>query len=236
MKHSWKHLVLLALMLTSAAMAAVMRPTGSLADDRAPIDLESMVPTQFGEWREQQGVPVQIVDPEMQQTIDAIYTQVLTRTYMHASGYRVMLSIAYGKAQTDNLQLHLPEVCYPAQGFKLERIEKVPLTLGSDTITARRMQTHLGQRFEPVTYWTVVGDHITASGLDKKLTELRYGLRGRIPDGMLVRVSSIDRDTAKAHQVQAEFANALVGAIDPAVRARFAGLRQPDATTSSLAP
>ncbi|HSX92411.1 MAG TPA: exosortase-associated EpsI family protein, partial [Hydrogenophaga sp.] len=67
-------------------------------------------------------------------------------------------------------------------------------------------------------------------------TELRYGLRGRIPDGMLVRVSSIDRDTAKAHQVQADFANALVGAIDPAVRARFAGLRQPDATNASLAP
>ncbi len=224
MKLDWKHLVLMALMLASAAMAAVLRPSGSLADERAPIDLEAMVPERFGEWRALTDVPVQIVDPEMQQTLDAIYTQVLTRTYAHSSGYRIMLSIAYGKAQTDNLQLHLPEVCYPAQGFKLERIEKVPLTLGVDTITARRMQTHLGQRFEPVTYWTVVGDHVTAGGLDKKLTELRYGLRGRIPDGMLVRVSSIDRDTGKAHRLQAEFADALVGAIEPATRSRFSGL------------
>lgn len=225
MKLDWKPFALLALMLTSAAMAAVLRPSGSLADDRTPIDLEAMVPSRFGEWRALADVPVQIIDPEVQQTLDAIYTQVLTRTYADANGYRIMLSVAYGKAQTDNLQLHLPEVCYPAQGFKLERIEKVPLSLGADTITARRMQTHLGQRFEPVTYWTVVGDHVTAGGFDKKLTELRYGLRGRIPDGMLVRVSSIDRDTAKAHRVQADFANALVGAIDPTVRPRFAGLR-----------
>lgn len=225
MKLDWKPFVLLALMLTSAAMAAVLRPSGSLADDRTPIDLEAMVPNRFGEWRALADVPVQIIDPEVQQTLDAIYTQVLTRTYADANGYRIMLSVAYGKAQTDNLQLHLPEVCYPAQGFKLERIEKVPLSLGTDTITARRMQTHLGQRFEPVTYWTVVGDHVTAGGFDKKLTELRYGLRGHIPDGMLVRVSSIDRDTAKAHRVQADFANALVGAIDPTVRSRFAGLR-----------
>ena len=92
MKQRWKHLILMALMLTSAAMAAVMRPTGSLADDRAPIDLEAMVPTQFGEWREQQGVPVQIVDPEMQQTIDAIYTPIRKVEY-HVGSARVGQSV-----------------------------------------------------------------------------------------------------------------------------------------------
>lgn len=218
-----KHLVLLALMLASAALAAVMRPTIALADERPRIDLQSMVPTQFGVWRELPNAAVHIIDPELQRTVDRIYTQTLTRNYVDASGNRVMLSIAYGKQQTDALQLHLPEVCYPAQGFKLDHLEKFTLSLGSQDITARRMQTHLGQRVEPVTYWTVVGDHVTVGGLSKKLAEMRYGLAGRIPDGMLVRVSSIDRDAARAHRIQAEFAAALVAAIAPEHRPRFAG-------------
>eukprot|EP01036_Dinobryon_divergens_P039695 gene39695-52375_t len=186
-------------MVASAALASAIRPTASLADERPTIDLAAMVPGEFGGWKEQFNVAVQIVDPEMQQTIDEIYTQTLTRNYIDANGYRVMLSIAYGKNQSDNLQLHKPEVCYPAQGFKLEKLERVPLNLLDQSISTTRMETHLGQRFEPVTYWTVVGDHVTTTGVNKKLTEMRYGLRGRVPDGMLVRVSSIDRDSPRAH-------------------------------------
>ena len=231
-----KNLLLLALMVASAALAAAIRPTASLADERPTIDLATMVPSNFGGWKEQFNVAVQIVDPEMQQTIDEIYTQTLTRNYIDASGYRVMLSIAYGKNQSDNLQLHKPEVCYPAQGFKLEKLERVPLNLLDQSISTTRMETHLGQRFEPVTYWTVVGDHITTTGIDKKLTEMRYGLRGRVPDGMLVRVSSIDRDSPRAHRIQVEFAAAMVAAIAPEHRARFAGVSPTEALRTPTAP
>lgn len=231
-----KNLLLLALMVASAALAAAIRPTASLADERPAIDLATMVPSHFGGWKEQFNVAVQIVDPEMQQTIDEIYTQTLTRNYIDASGYRVMLSIAYGKNQSDNLQLHKPEVCYPAQGFKLEKLERVPLNLLDQSISTTRMETHLGQRFEPVTYWTVVGDHITTTGIDKKLTEMRYGLRGQVPDGMLVRVSSIDRDSARAHRIQAEFAAAMVAAIAPEHRARFAGVSPTAVLRTPTAP
>ncbi|PZO20603.1 MAG: EpsI family protein [Burkholderiales bacterium] len=231
-----KNLLLLALMVASAALAAAIRPTASLADERPTIDLATMVPSNFGGWKEQFNVAVQIVDPEQQATIDAIYTQTLTRNYIDADGYRVMLSIAYGRNQSDNLQLHKPEVCYPAQGFKLEKLERVPLNLLDQSISTTRMETHLGQRFEPVTYWTVVGDHITTTGIDKKLTEMRYGLRGRVPDGMLVRVSSIDRDSARAHRIQAEFAAAMVAAIAPEHRARFAGVSPTAALRTPTAP
>lgn len=231
-----KNLLLLSLMVASAALAAAMRPTASLADERPTIDLAAMVPGEFGGWKEQFNVAVQIVDPEMQQTIDEIYTQTLTRNYIDANGYRVMLSIAYGKNQSDNLQLHKPEVCYPAQGFKLESLERVPLNLLDQSISTTRLETHLGQRFEPVTYWTVVGDHVTTTGVNKKLTEMRYGLRGRVPDGMLVRVSSIDRDSPRAHRIQADFAAAMVAAIAPEHRARFAGVSSTSGARATTAP
>jgi EpsI family protein len=223
----FKNLLLMALMLASAALAYAMRPTARLADERPTIDLATMVPTEFNGWREQPNVAVQIIDPEQQATIEAIYTQTLTRNYIHADGYRIMLSIAYGNDQK-------PEGCYPAQGFKLERIERVPLQLHGRAIAATRLETHLGNRYEPVTYWTVVGDHVTTTGIDKKLTEMRYGLGGRVPDGMLVRVSSIDRDSARAHRQQARFAADLVAALPAEHRARFSGVDS--ATTTASTP
>lgn len=218
-----KNLVLLGLMLASAAMASVMRPTRSLAEQRPPIQLESMVPSRFSEWREEPGVAVQIVDPEQQATIDRIYSKTLVRNYVNPDGYRIMLLIAYGKDQSDALQLHKPEVCYPAQGFKLLEQHREVLDLPDRSINATRLVTNLGQRFEPVTYWTVVGDHVTTSGINKKLTEMRYGFSGTMPDGMLVRISSIDRDSANAHRIQTAFVSALVGAIAPDNRPRFSG-------------
>ncbi len=218
------HWLPLLLMLGTAMLASAMRPTIVLADERAPIDLEAMVPTQFAGWREQPNAAMHIIDPELQATIEQIYTEVLTRNYIGPGGERIMLSIAYGRDQRDGLQLHLPEVCYPAQGFRLKDIEEVPLDLPGGTITVRRMSTQLAQRFEPVTYWTVVGEHVTTGGLSKKLVEMRYSLFGLIPDGMLVRVSSIDRDTERAYRIHAEFAAAMVAAIAAEHRPRFAGV------------
>lgn len=223
MKLSIKNLLLLALMLVSAGLAAALRPTINLADERPPINLKNMVPTEFADWREQLLNSAQIINPQVQQVLDKIYTEVLTRTYVNSKGYRIMLSIAYGKSQSDALQLHKPEVCYPAQGFALLNKQPGVLELGSLTVPATRLVTELGQRREPVTYWTVVGDHVTKSSIDKKFTEVRYALKNRIPDGMLIRVSSIDGDTTTAYRNQDQFARDMVAAIAPANRERFSG-------------
>ncbi len=223
MKLPIKNIVLLVLMLLSAALAAAMRPTISLADERPPIDLAAMVPGAFGDWHEEVNLSNQLVNPQQKTLIDKIYSQTLSRNYINRQGYRIMLSIAYGKNQSDALQLHKPEICYPSQGFMLLSKDTGTLDLLGKPITAVRLQTKLGQRLEPITYWTMVGDHVTKGGIDKKLTEMRYALQGKIPDGMLVRVSSIDPGTQNAYQLQNEFAVAMVEAIAPEQRNRFAG-------------
>ncbi len=223
MKFSIKNIVLLVLMLVSAALGAALRPTISLADERAPIDLKAMVPTAFGDWREEVDVVARVINPQQKGVIDKIYSQTLSRTYTNKEGYRIMLSIAYGKNQSDALQLHKPEICYPAQGFTLLNKQQYQLDLLGHLIAVTQIETSLGQRFEPVTYWTVVGDHITTGSTDKKLTEMRYALTGVIPDGMLVRLSSIDKNTGDAYALQRQFANAMVESIDPKHRIRFAG-------------
>ncbi len=212
-----------ALMLLVGVLANAFQPTIYMAEERPPIDLKAMVPTTFGEWREIPYVSTQIINPEQQETLERIYSETLSRVYVNREGYRVMLSIAYGKNQKKGLELHKPEVCYPAQGFDVDSKVSGTLDLLGRSIPATRLVTSLGPRNEPVTYWTVVGDRITAGSLSKRWVETRYGLDNRIPDGMLVRVSSIDKNPDTAFGFQANFSAAMVGAIKPTIRSRFAG-------------
>jgi EpsI family protein len=61
-----------------------------------------------------------------------------------------------------------------------------------------------------VTYWFIVGDRAVVGRLERLMVQLRLGLSGRIPDGMLVRVSSISANPAQAFNGQEEFIGALL--------------------------
>ncbi len=223
MQTSFKNIVLLVLMLTSAGLGAVLKPTLKLAEERPAINLEEMVPKQFGDWLAQANGGGQVINPQQKKMLEEIYSQTLSRTYINKNGYRIMLSIAYGKNQGDALQLHRPEACYPAQGFTLRSKKDSQLNIANKQISSVQLETYLGQRFEPVTYWTVVGDYVTTFGFNKKMTEMRYAWNGEIPDGMLVRVSSIDKETNTAFAVQREFSAQFIDSIAPEHRSRFAG-------------
>ena len=86
----------------------------------------------------------------------------------------------------------------------------------------------LAGRIEPITYWVITGDQISLTGTEQKLTQMKYTLRGVIPDGMLVRVSSIDAQVDNAYQQQAGFIADLSGALQPAFQARVVGATSPN--------
>ncbi|CAM8667738.1 EpsI_fam, EpsI family protein [Comamonadaceae bacterium] len=218
-----KNLFLLVLMIAAATLGGVLRPSISMADERPAIDLEVMVPLQFGEWRAEAQQSGYVINPQQKSMLEKLYSQTLSRTYVDQRGYRIMLSIAYGKNQSDALSLHKPEVCYPAQGFKLHAKKDAVIELPGNTVNATRIETSLGSRFEPVTYWTVVGDQIVTSNINKKLVEINYSIQDRVPDGMLFRISSIDKNTSAAYSIQERFAKDIADAIDKKSRNRFIG-------------
>ncbi|MDN5934788.1 MAG: EpsI family protein [Nitrosospira sp.] len=218
-----RNTILLALMLAASGLALALRPTHKIAEQGPAIDLETMIPRTFGDWREERQSSARIVDPQQQEMIDKIYTQTLSRTYVNADGYRIMLAVAYGDDQRDAMQTHYPEVCYPAQGFSLKDKQAGILATASGSIPVTRILTNLGSRDEPVTYWTTIGDRVVRSGIQKKLAEMRYGLNGEIPDGMLIRVSSIDSDAANAYDMQVRFADQMLGALTPEYRQKLNG-------------
>ena len=218
-----RNIILLVLMLASAGLAVAMRPTHKIADHGPKVVLEAMIPHAFGEWQEEKQSGAQIVDPQTKEMLDKIYSQTLSRTYINGGGYRIMLSIAYGNDQSDSMQVHKPEICYPAQGFALQGKQSGTLVVKNGEIPVIRILTTLGQRSEPVTYWTTIGDQVVKSGIHKKLAEIGYGLSGKIPDGMLIRVSSIDAQSDNAYQMQNRFAAQMLEALAPEHRQRLTG-------------
>lgn len=223
MKLWFRNFLLLALMLAASGMAVALRPTHKIADQGPKVNLEAMIPRAFGEWREEKQSSAQIVDPQTKEMVDKLYSQTLTRTYVNDNGYRIMLSIAYGSDQSDSMQVHKPEVCYPAQGFTLHSKQTSSLALNKGSVPVTRILTSLGQRSEPVTYWTTIGDRVVQGGVNKKLIEMSFGLTGKIPDGMLIRVSSIDPETDKAYEVQNRFSAQMLDTLAPEHRQRLTG-------------
>jgi EpsI family protein len=188
--------------------------------------LEALFPKALPGWRLEQGPANVIINPQLQASVDKLYSQVLTRTYINDKGYRIMLSVAYGNDQRGDLQAHYPDLCYPAQGFKVLGSDAGLVPLGAaEALRVRRLQTELGARKEPLSYWFVYGQRLLSSSAiwQKRLIDVQVGLQGRIADGLLVRVSSIDSNTEAAYQQQDAFVRVLVDSIAPTERRRVIG-------------
>lgn len=214
------------LMAGASLLGAALVPTRHMADRRGPFSLAEAVPTEFKGWVLDPRARGIVVNPQTEALLKRLYTDTLERIYARGPGERIMLSIAYGADQSDvSLQMHYPEVCYPAQGFQLNSKREDRLDLPFGRLPVRRLETVFSTtRHEPVTYWTVIGDELTMNALDKRLAEIRHGLRGEIVDGMLVRVSSINTDSDLAFALQDQFIRDLLASLRPADRMRLAAL------------
>ena len=211
------------------AMAATSALTGALTPQpRAPLahelfNLEQMIPSRFGAWTIDPSVVPLTPNPEQQGMLEKIYDQTLSRTYIDPHGQRVMLSIAYGGDQSKSLQLHLPEVCYVAQGFQMVQDDDDLLPTRYAQVPVTRLVARLHERNEPITYWITIGDKATRTGIRQKLRRLAYGLSGEVPDGMLVRVSTVGNDSRAGWRVQDRFVTDMLAVLAPRDRARLIG-------------
>lgn len=223
------HAVAASALMGGASMAGtLLTPTRRMAEQLPPIDLAHSVPKGFGGWHALEGGLRTIVNPQTQAKLDEFYSELLSRSYVSdASRRTVMLSIAYGREQSDTLSVHLPDVCYPAQGFEVREVRHVPLDVGEGhVVPARRLITQAPQRPEPLTYWTTVGERAADGGLQRKLAQMHYGLQGLVPDGLVFRVSTIGDRFDEEFRVQHEFVRAMAAAVPVALRRRLMGSGQ----------
>jgi EpsI family protein len=210
--------------LASAAAAYELKPHELMAKANASIELETAIPTQFGAWKEVPGVGlVAPSDPEGYAQTDEnsskVYTKELGRAYADADGHLIMLMVAYGPVQNYRLKAHRPEICYTANGFRVSEKFGGTVRYGNDqSVSVTRLVTQRESRYEPLSYWMRVGNDVTTGIVDRQLVRLKYGLEGLIPDGALVRISTIGVDRDLSFKLQDQFIKQLLAAVDPASR------------------
>jgi len=217
------NIILCSLMLLTAVTTKLVTPSKTVQVHHDDISLKAMVPEKIGTWAiDPYVVPLQL-SADQEKTLKGLYNETLSRTYVSPAGERVMLSVAYGGDQSGNLALHKPEQCYGAQGFQISNFERDDFSSDKDKFPVTRLLAVQGQRSEPITYWTTVGDKVVRDGLEQKLQKLRYAMTGKIPDGILVRVSTIDSDLNNSHRIQNTFIQDMLSSMKPDDRAKIIG-------------
>jgi exosortase B len=212
--------LLLAGMLVAVGGAWALTP--KFTPNPHTIELAASVPARFGDWRELPGAVTQAelsTAEDGGRSLEQPYDDVLMRTYVNSQGQQVMLALAYAKEQRQDVKLHLPEICYPAQGYKVLSLTPSPVTLAGGTTLPGKHMLATGQgRLEAVTYWTRISDGYPQGGFAMRMQIFRDGLRGKVADGILVRSSMLVRDDSEApgaYAVQQDFLKQLVAASDP---------------------
>jgi EpsI family protein len=218
-----------AVILSAGVLAEVLKPRQLLASTQVAPDLEAAIPRSFGEWHLVPGTglvtpsePGAYVKRDLEQRI---YSQELARGYADAAGNVVMFLVAYGPVQNYRLKSHLPEVCYSAAGFRVSAKNIYSINYQNDALplTVSRLVAEKEGRFEPITYWMKVGGDVANGVFDRQIARMKYGLEGIIPDGALIRVSTVGLSEGASYKLQDRFIHDLLEALSPKDRKFFTG-------------
>ena len=102
-----------------------------------------------------------------------------------------MLMVAYGESQSDRLQLHHPEVCYTAQGFRVSRTSAIKLDYSPSAppLKLTRLVAQREERVEPISYWMRIGydnsnSNLGAPGAEARIRPQGMGSRWRAVPGL----------------------------------------------------
>lgn len=210
--------------ILAAALAFLATPRLSAISNEP--SLENTVPRQFGDWRELANPYAQVslsTGPEAD--LNQPYDQVVMRTYVNGKGQMVMLALAWGRHQRQEVKVHRPDLCYVAQGYKISRLK--PATFKEvagygESIKGKHMIASASRSGgEAVAYWIRIGTLYSENALETRTHIFKEGLAGRIPDGILVRASQViqtDSDAEAAFPVLERFLADLVAATPESTR------------------
>lgn len=206
-----------------AAWALTPKQDRVAADE---VRFADLVPLAFGDWTAIPNPLAQVdlaVKRDERDQASLLFDEVLSRSYRNSAGDIVMLSIAYGRQQRQELKIHRPELCYAAQGFRVSRMSEggIVESASSGRSYGRSMLAVAPNRVEPVSYWIRIGDVLSDSAWTTRLSIFQEGLQGSVVDGVLVRLSQVVADTdgyERSLLLQRQFGTDLLDALDADAR------------------
>jgi EpsI family protein len=205
--------------IASAVVAYELKPTRRTSLLTEGKKISDIVPRAIPGWSSRE--VSDLVAPETPDSLLArLYGETVGRIYeQQAGGPQIMVLIAHGESESNELQLHRPEVCYPAMGFALSQSAKEDVGIkGSITIPARHLVARSAERQETVIYWTRLGEYFPTTVTEQRLVRLYTAMHRYIPDGLLARFSIIGPDVALSFASIAQFIADLVTHVAPEQR------------------
>ena len=182
--------------------------------------LKSVIPSRVGSWTNT--LDADLILPDAAPT--DFYGQVLSRAFHAPDWPPIMMVLAYGEAQSGMMKVHRPEVCYTSAGFKIVNDQTMSIPLPrAPAITAKAFLGERDTRNEYVLYWTRISNAFPNSLMDQRWVMFEQGLSGVIPDGVLVRLSTLCPDWVMARAAMRTFAYNLVAGCGPKGRALLIG-------------
>jgi len=179
--------------------------------------LDPLFPATIADWAYQTSDG--LVLPPADQVTDRHYNAVLARYYASPTQLPVMLLVAYSGTQDGMLQVHRPEVCYPASGYDLVEQRAMLLDAGGGLqVPARYIAARSVSRHEQLIYWTRIGDDFPTRWWAQHWAVAKENLKGRVPDGVLVRISTMASGDETATPTLKHFISAMLPRLSPTAR------------------
>lgn len=219
-----RDLLIAALGLAAAGAAEALRPRGKLVLLKGGT-IGDGVPNTFGRWTAE-GSDALVSPEQAGRLAKSLYSEMVERIYTDdTSGESVMLLAAYGDTQSDLLQLHRPESCYPAVGFNIESSVPAMLALtGGAKLPVRKVVATAKGRRENIIYWTRLGERLPLSAPEQRDARLQNAMEGFVGDGILVRCSAVG-DSGPSFHVLEKFIPNLISATNARVRPALVGTK-----------
>lgn len=217
-----RDLLIAGLSVGALGAAEAIRPRKRLVLLR-DTTVEATIPQRFGSWESE--TVDNLVNPQLAGRLaKTLYSETVARVYYETTtGSAVMLLAAYGDTQSDLLQLHRPESCYPAVGFSLALAESVMLPLpGGAVLPARHVIATTQERSENIVYWTRMGNLLPQTGGEQRMARLENAVKGYVPDGILVRCSTVG-ESGPGFKLADRFVGEMLRAVAPAKRPPLVG-------------
>ena len=189
-----------------------------------PTTMAAITPRQFGAWTSRD--VSDLVAPKEEDSLAArIYGETVGRVYRKSDGGdEIMMLLAWGDTQSDDLQIHRPEVCYPAFGYAISGNHEVEISLlGGGAIPGRGLVATAPDRRETIMYWSRLGEYFPLSRGQQHFDRTRTSMAGVVADGLLARFSVEGAEPAGAWAGMQSFISDLVKAVAPAHRAALIG-------------
>ena len=184
--------------------------------------LDKIIPLKVDNWAYETASGLVLPPPD--QLARLLYDQQVARSYTSPDQLPVMLLLAYGSSQGGMLQIHRPEICYPASGFHLSETKVTAIPLGPHrAVASRSFVASSDTRVEQVLYWTRIGELVPTSWVGQRLAVVRANLHGQIPDGLLVRLSTVSNDPDQAQATLKKFARAMLETMPKATQHMLIG-------------